>query len=77
MRNWIRISALALALLSFALINLDASTEVSGEARFVESLFVFPVALLAGALWGALIGASTLVAADLWNWLSGAAKKKQ
>jgi hypothetical protein len=80
MRNWIRFGAVGLALATLAWINLDASPRPllgtlgsvdrpDALERFLESLSTLPVALVGGALWGAILGASMAAADDVRRWL--------
>jgi hypothetical protein len=80
MRNWIRICSVGLALVAFAWINLDSSPrpmpgtptwvhQPDWRERLAESLGVLPVALLGGALWGAIFGAGTFVVRDMVRWV--------
>jgi hypothetical protein len=85
LRNWIRFCSLGLALAVFAGINLDTTSRpVLGTQRgfyrpdfaerFTESLLALPIALLGGALWGAILGAGVESLVDVWHrlwWTTG------
>jgi hypothetical protein len=80
MRNWIRCCSLGFALLAFAWINVDTSPRTDAWdgtgihhtnwlERLAESLWAAPLAMPAGALYGAILGATTLAVGDFVRWV--------
>ena len=79
-RNWIRCCSVGLAVIFFAWANLDTSLRPMVEpgtlvfhqtdwtGRLLEALLLTPFALLTGALWGAILGGLTLLAAHFARW---------
>ena len=77
MRNSIRVSSIACALLAFALINLDSTPkEMPGwihqstwSERLIESLLIAPIAFVGGATYGFFFAVAVSFLRDVVRWI--------